>query len=468
MFREKVLDLIRQSPVIASLYGGFTLLLGRSGIIRNPYQTIQLLLDARRRIPDLAKTEKHGALIRYLLEKTTMKDGELLPCNENKLIKAFNESKYIPPCRKVFIDDPLEDRRRLRHHRGNDTDPTRQGHMILLKIPNRETGEKGVLALKYTPTFGILPALFDLPWIVEDYRIVFEPSWYRNIEASLFLYSGKGKTHIFQCAQHEDTEILRKLPHSLKTIDLGAGDWIDFEKFAPNPHAEKKYDVAMVAAWTSFKRHDVVIRALAQWKKQRPDFRAVFVGYPAGMTKEDIVLLTRKHGIESNVTFFEQIKPEKVADVLSSSRMSIHFSKAEGANKVAYESWLCNIPMIVYKHNIGFRHNWINEKTGIHTDEEGLADAFEYIYTHPGQFSPREWVLERSGYINATRILNETLKEIALEKEEPWTVDIVPKKNAPNFYYANEEDRLKMEPYYQELDRYFSNPSHDNVTYPIP
>jgi hypothetical protein len=65
-----------------------------------------------------------------------------------------------------------------------------------------------------------------------------------------------------------------------------------------------------------------------------------------------------------------------------------------------------------------------------------LADAIAEVLDRRGEFAPRAWAEENIGYANATRKVNELLRNLASARGAPWTRDIVPKKNAPALRYA--------------------------------
>jgi len=451
--RETVLHWIRVSPLFAVFYGCWSYLAAKY-FIRNKYTTLCWLLNAVRRIPNLNTTRRHRKLIRSIIERTVGDSTKSSsPLMQNKLYDEFKKSPAFTSAKNEFASEPPEDRRRMRFHRENQG-IERQGNLLILKPFRNNANEKGVILLKYNPSFAHFAAQFDLIKILRNYRIVFEPSSYRNIEADLFLYSGSGLRHIYECAQEDDAAVLNDLPNCLETIPIGSGDWTDISTFtAPSADVQKEYDLAMVAQYFKCKRHDVVMQGLAEWKKVRPDFKAVFVGCPRDIIKQ----LAAASGVWENCTVFEKLTHPEVSAVLQKSRMSIHFSDAEGTNRASYESWFCDVPLIVYKHNIGFRHSFITEQTGLAVDDNELAYAFEYIRTHAEQFSPREFLLARSGHENAACLLNGALKRVALENGEAWTEDIVAKKNGSNqvAVYAKEEDRLAMEPFYADLEQYY-------------
>lgn len=453
-WRSASLHLTRFCPVVTQTYSVFEYCLASLAAQKYRYLAIQHLCDARRRVSSLTATARHGRLMQSLLAEAYCRDGQLVPHAYNALLEDFRRSSRYKRSRDIFAHEPLADRRRLRFFRENSP-PHRQGNLIILKKSIPETGEKGVLILKYTPTFEQFAATFDLVSLLREYRVVFEPSSYRNIEASLFLFSGNEQSHVLQCAHPDDRKILSELPSSLTMIELGASDWIDPDVFRPAEEAPL-HDIVMVASWSRLKRHSAVFRTLAdlQKKGQRPTI--ALIGYPEELKQRDIERCARRHGVLQQCRFFERIPHVEVARIVSRASVAIHFSRAEGTNRASYEAWLCNTPLIVYRHNIGFRMEYVNERTGLLADDHELAGAIDHVLRNRGRFAPRAWLLERSGYRNATRKLNEMLCDIAHRRGEPWTRNIVEKKNALGLVYVNEEVRLEMEPEYDRLEQYLS------------
>lgn len=154
---------------------------------------------------------------------------------------------------------------RLRKYREN-SEPSRQGNLIILKAPCDDTGERGVLVLKYNGTFEEVPAVFDLPELLKRYWVVLEPSSFRNVESSLFFYGASKASVVVQCNTESDYMVMPKLGMNFTPVRLGAGDWIDSNRFGPATSAEREFDVVMVAAWSRLKRHRVLFRSLAALK----------------------------------------------------------------------------------------------------------------------------------------------------------------------------------------------------------
>lgn len=422
---------------------------------QQPYVALTHLCAARRRIPNPSITNRHKSLICKILNggRSVLES----PCTSKKSIlwASFHRSRAYIAARRKFAEECIDDRVRLRHYRPNSP-VSRQGDLIILKRAIRDYHEKGVILVAYTPTFETLAATFDITQLVRDYRLVFEPSSYRNIEPSLLLFDRMGGPHGLQAAHPDDHGDALSLTTSLRPINLGSGDWMDPAIFRPKFDNERLFDVVMVASWSRLKRHRVLFRAIADLKKRQRYLKVAFIGYPGDLQLSDIRRLASRFGVSDLCHFYQGIPPQEVADIVASSGVAVHLSKAEGTNRASYEAWLCDTPLIVYRHCMGFRMDYVNDRTGLLADDHELADVIQYCLDQRQSFSPREWLLERSGYQKATLRLNNFLRTIALENGEPWTTDIVAKKNAPHLLYAREEDRLAMEPEYEELKRYLN------------
>ena len=316
------------------------------------------------------------------------------------------------------------------------------------------TSEKGVIALKYTPNFECFAALFDHEKLTQHYRIVFEPSSYRNIEPSLFLFASKFPNSIFEAAHADDRVILDRLQLGIQWINLGSGDWTNSELFKPDNSVEKIYDVIMVAAWSKLKRHNILFAAANELQKRGKSLRLALVGYPHDLALQDIQAMAKSHGVLDQCTFYEKVSYPAVAKLLNESRMAVHLSLAEGTNKASYEAWFSDVPLIVSQGNTGFRNEFINPQTGLISGDGGLWKAIDFVRDNPEEFSPRHWLSSRSGYKKATSELNDALRELAFQNGEDWTVDIRAKHNSPGFSYACENDAVEFELCYRELFKY--------------
>ena len=250
----------KQAPVLQYAYSQLACTWARARRAkRNWYGATEILCQAHHRIEHHAAARPLLLGMKNILQETCYVDGVLATHCQNRLLRDASWLAKASRIRRNFMAEPLADRLRLRLHR-DDGDLGRQGNLIILKTPRSETGERGCMLLKYSHTFEQLPALFTLPQLTHEYRIVLEPSWFRNSEASLFLYAGSDADVVMQSSETDDREFLRKLGANLVPIPIGAADWIDPECFAPSPESERRFDVVMVASWSRIKRHKTLLR----------------------------------------------------------------------------------------------------------------------------------------------------------------------------------------------------------------
>ncbi len=386
-------------------------------------------------------TERFGARrmaqLMTLVRESCYRDGELLTNNENRLCQEFVHSDTAKEIRKTF--GAFAPHHRVRLRMPNDEDPERQGNLMILKPYDPDTGERGVLMIKYSETILAMPAIFDLSALASRYMLIIEPSSWGYQDVRFLLYLGSDLDVIVESPREADYDFINELKSNLVAVRVGAGEWGDPSVFCPRAEGqEAAYDAVMVAAWDPLKRHEVFFRAAAKLKREHGRaLKFALIGYNIGWTSEEIKGLLRQYDLEGDCTLHEDIPHDEVARILADSKMSLLLSQREGANKAIYESMFCDTPVIVYRHQCGVNLDHVNSHTGRLAADDELADAICYVLDHPEAFESRRWALENAGYANANRKLNSELVELSRRRGLPWTRDIVAKKNAPNLKYAD-------------------------------
>jgi glycosyltransferase involved in cell wall biosynthesis len=349
---------------------------------------------------------------------------------------------------------PLADRVRLRLPRAHD-DPERLGNLMILKRHDRSTGEKGVLLVAFNYSILDLPAVFDLPALAQRYMFVLEPSWWGYEDARFFLYVGSDVDVVVEAQRLHDHDFVRSSHTNLVPLRLGAGDWADPRTFAPGQRTGRTYDVAMVAGWDPFKRHELLFRTLERIRVERGRrMKVALVGYPMSWTRSQVERLVRQHGLEQDCAVFERIPHGEVARILADSRMSVLLSRGEGANKAMYESFFCGTPVIVTRGHLGVNLDHVTPQSGRLASDEELGDAILDLADRPETLDPRGWAVENTGWPVATRVLEDALKAISARRGTPWTRGIVPRMKAPGNRYAEPGKHEELAAEYDRIARY--------------
>lgn len=352
----------------------------------------------------------YGIVSRYLILDNS---------GQSKLVRTFLRSKYPNLCVRQFLGPSSELESAFRD-------------IIVLKAPVSD--EKGVLLLKYTAKFDLFISLFDLDRIMSDYYIVLEPCWAGYCDPSILMFLSARREVIVQCPEESDYDFISKLRSNLIPIRLGASDWINPEIFSViSP--EKKYDLIMVGNWAKGKNHGKLFQALPH-VKHKP-LSLLLIGYDwEGRTDRDILREMKLYDLNGvTVTIKNKLPAREVAANLGMAKVFILLSEKEGSNKAIVEALFSDVPVIVYDQFVGGARNKVNRLTGVLSSYQGLADKIDYMLNNHQHFTPRAWALENTGSVNATKSLNDTIRQIAWKRGEKWDNNIVEKINTPNLAY---------------------------------
>jgi len=357
--------------------------------------------------------------------------------HENKIRKLHTNSDYMDHVRMKYSVD----------NKGN-LDLFRD--VIILKEPNKL--EKGVLLLKYTPTFDAILAFYDINVLFTEYQIVLEPSWYGYCDPSILSFvSSTNNKVVVQSPDIKDFNFIKELNTNLIPIDLGSADWVDVDVFGSNPIVEKIYDIVMVANWGKHKNHNILFEALTKYKSR--NLNILLIGFEwAGRTKADIYKEAKKMVDKGHkLTIYENLSASDVSMYVNQSKVLLLLTKKEGPNKGIVEGFYSNVPAILYENFIGGAKEKINPHTGILSSFENLHESIDYMLNNYQKFAPKEWALTHTGSSISTSKLNLLLKRMVLESNGVWLNDIVEKVNSPNLEYKDKLCKKSFHSHYSDL-----------------
>ena len=219
---------------------------------------------------------------------------------------------------------------------GSDVDIARffGNRLLVLKVPTSQ--EKGVLFVMFSETIQQLPACMNMPALLKDYTLVFEPSWSGYCFWGLLQYNQFREDIFVLAAEDDDFRFLRSLKSNLIPVKLGPCDWVDPNVAVPYLHNSKMFDIVMNSNWAAWKRHYVLFKMLANAGRR---FSVVLIGLKwGGRTKEDIVDLAKAYSIHDQITLMDQIPYDQVMRVTCQSKVSVLLSLKEGSNRAIAES----------------------------------------------------------------------------------------------------------------------------------
>jgi glycosyltransferase involved in cell wall biosynthesis len=314
------------------------------------------------------------------------------------------------------------------------------GNRLMVLKPPAAGGERGVLFVMVNDTIRLLCAGMNLQKLLDDYTLVFEPSWSGYCHPELLEYTRWNEEIFVLAAEENDFAFLKRLGSNLVPVGLGPCDWVDPRAAEPYLGNPKEFDIVMNSNWADWKRHYVLFRML-QNAKQR--YKVALIGvYWGGKTRADIERLAGFFGVADRIAIFDWIPYEQVMDITCRSRVSILLSLKEGSNRAIAEGIFCNVPVVVLSNHVGGIRKNVVPETGLLAEERHLESAIARL--SQGGISPREWGLEHISCFKSTEVLNSILREHALRQGRPWTQDIAVRSNSPESSYASAEDAERL------------------------
>jgi hypothetical protein len=330
----------------------------------------------------------------------------------------------------------------------------------ILKKP-RLPEEKGILRIFSLPYLFVNPEL--LKAINRLYFLYVEPPWgvlFRH--AWLRPFSTLADPTLFGLNGEEDAAFLRSQTGIL-TTPLAHADFLEDDSTL-NFESEKQFDLVFNATFDDMprKRHAELLKLL-----QHPllsETGALCIGRGSPRNVDDFKLQIQAAGLSSRVTVRDNLLRQEVPAQLAQCRIGVQISLHENGCRSIYEFLRSNLPCVISTSMAGVNPAIINAQTGIAAPDRDLARAISTALQQRARFRPRNWFLTHSGSTNSSRMLNEQLKAVFLERGYLWQEDIVPLGSSGASRYVDHSHYERFRPEFEELLTMF----HHQTCLPIP
>jgi glycosyltransferase involved in cell wall biosynthesis len=152
------------------------------------------------------------------------------------------------------------------------------------------------------------------------------------------------------------------------------------------------------------------------------------VGYKSDKSRQSIEAEARHFGVLDPLSIYERLPLDDVGALLARSKVHVLWSRKEGSNRAIVEALFAGVPIVVRDGlSYGYHYPYVNESTGCFATEATLGDAILRVLDHREQYHPREWAMANMSCQEATRILERSIKPVALAAGEKWTRGLVAK-----------------------------------------
>lgn len=310
------------------------------------------------------------------------------------------------------------------------------GRCIILKEPEFNHSivfEKGILLISFTESFPVLFANYNFTEISKVYHIVLEPSSAGYCLPEIMAWASLSEPVIVQATEIFDYKFLEGLNSNLVPIEIGASNWVDQSVFCPLARTEKKYDVLYVANYNRVKRHHIFFKALKRLKNYQ--VKAAMACSSYGKNRKTIEKLIEWYGVTDCLEIYEDLNKTELNLLINQSKCNLLLSLKEGSNRSVFESIFSGVPAIVLKNNVGLNKKYINEETGILSNDAALADDIMYLRKNHQNFSPEKWATLNISPRASIDLILRTIQ--ILEANRAWGTNSVTytKVNTPEVQY---------------------------------
>lgn len=334
-----------------------------------------------------------------------------------------------------------------------DFDDPRVNKSVILK-PYVSAREKGVLFIAFEEKWIKLLKPANYRELGERYTVVLSPSCSPPHVLSTYAFPAIFPGPVFTLiSNRKDLDYFPQMSPNLIAVPLFASSWVNPDRFEPVPRKQRDYALLMVANFAKVKRHQAFFGALREMPR---DLRILLIGQNQdGRTADTIRDLARWYGVADRFTLLSNQTYREIPKAYCNARASVVLSKREGSCVAIAESLFADTPAaILQEAGIGSRV-FINDQTGRFLDGNHLARDLTDFVQNADRFQPRQWAEQNITCRHSSQILNDLLRQKALDLGQDWTQDIAPMQWAPDPGYLRTEDRQCLEVERQDIQQRF-------------
>jgi glycosyltransferase involved in cell wall biosynthesis len=322
--------------------------------------------------------------------------------------------------------------------------------------PHISAREKGVVLINYEGQYVRLLRLTNLKEFAERYTLVVGPSWHPPHSLVNCVFPEAYPGTVFSLISNvRELEILPRLSPKFAPLPLYGSSWVNPSLYQPLPPNQRDIDILMVANWGKFKRHFALFQAL---RRMPEDLRIVLIGQNQdGRTSETIRQEACAFGVQDRFTLRNDLSYPEVVEAYCRARTSVILSRREGSCVAIAESLFADTPAALYEDAMIGSKAFINSSTGKLLKHRDLASQLlEFLAeAQAGRYAPRAWAETNISCFRSASTMNDILKKHALAVGQEWTRDVAPVTWCPDQQLASPEDRERIAPEYEIIQRDF-------------
>lgn len=265
--------------------------------------------------------------------------------------------------------------------------------------------KKGVLLITFTPSFSSFLNHKNFCDLDKLYLFILEPSWTGYADPDILNFCQRATDLIVQATDLDDRALINTLYPYVKTIDIGASNWVDPDKFVPDITITKDIDLLYVANNNPVKRVYRLIEVVSELRDYLPSIKVVIVCANWGGNSKEVSEEIKKLGLTNIIELLDGLPQKELITLYNRSKASVLFSLKEGSNRVLFEGMFCNTPAFCLAENRGVNKSYINESTGTIAYDISCVEALYALISNYKNFTSREWAMKNiSPKVSSSRL----------------------------------------------------------------
>ena len=333
-----------------------------------------------------------------------------------------------------------------------DFGPTRINKAVILKryVSPRE---KGVVFISFDNQMARLALSTDLRVFAERYTLVLSPQWCPPHTITSYLFPLLYPEQIFCLISNtRDLTYFPRINNKYVMVPLYASNWVDPHKYTPVAISEKDIDIFMLANFAKYKRHHAFFAALRDLPS---NYRVVLNGQrESGRTRETLLQEAAAFGVRDRFEIHENVTDQQLHNNFVRARISLILSRREGSCVAVVESMFANTPVGLYEDAEVGSKVFVNDQTGRLLQHHHLAAQLKDFVECSAKYEPRRWVMENQvSCLGSSEILNQHLRQHALNSGQEWTEDIAILRWRPNPEYYDPSEAVRLSSSYLDIEQ---------------
>jgi len=308
----------------------------------------------------------------------------------------------------------------------HDKNKIELNYSIIAK-PHIGDGERGILVVSFERELLKIVSSPYFEAIENKYAIAFIPSWQPfHSEAFFGLASRATRDYFVLASTRNDAKHLSAFGPLANYVPLSAASWVNKDLYSdPLPFDQRDIDIVMLANFSIYKRHWRLFEALRDIPHSR---KVLLMGVPMdGRDDQTLMKEAGLFGVQDRFEILQNAPDDVVVNRIRRSKLFAALSLREGSFVAVAEALIAGVPVALFSDALIGTKSLLSSINGFFLDRrKQLAHQLEDAISATSSLDPKSISQSLPDARMSSQLLNEMLREHALQQGQPWTQDLKP------------------------------------------